>query len=223
MKISVIIPTLNEERHIEATLRSAADEHFAEVIVVDGGSDDRTVARARGAGAMIVNSPPGRALQMNAGARVSSGDVLLFLHADTQLPQGAGRDIVRALDDPRIVAGSFRLRFDDPSPVLRAYAFASRMNFGVSTFGDQGIFVRRRVFAEIGGYPAQPLMEDFEMLRRVKRVGRFVKLQASVLTSARRFVAVGTIRQQIINSMIVLAYLCGISPAILKRYYPNAK
>ena len=171
------------------------------------------------AGAVALRSAPGRAVQMNAGARASSGDVLIFLHADTHLPSGAGAVIASALRDPRVVGGCFRLRFEPSRPVLRLYGLASWVDSYWTSFGDQAFFLRRSAFAAVGGFPEQPLMEDVEMRRRLKRVGRFVKLPSVVVTSARRFEKDGVLRRQALNAMMLTAYGLGVSAERLKQFY----
>ncbi len=164
MKISIIIPVLDEERRIGQCL--AELQGFEEFIVVDGGSRDRTVEIARAAGARVETAPRGRASQMNHGARLVSGDVLLFLHADVSLPEGAAAHIERALADRAVVAGAFRTWHvaDDGrrAPWLHLADLRSRLS-GLP-YGDQALFVRREAFERVGGFPDQPLMEDLELL-----------------------------------------------------------
>jgi len=223
--ISVIVPTLDEERTIAATLMAARQPGVAELIVVDGGSIDRTVSVARTLADRVLTEPPGRARQMNAGANGARGDVLLFLHADTRMPAGYTRSIADALADPRTVGGRFDLRLDADGVgyrvIERAISLRSRWT-GVAT-GDQGIFVRRAVFARVGGYPAIPLMEDIALYRALNRVGRMASLRETVLTSARRWQTRGIARTVVLMWALRVAYYVGVSPARLARVYANAR
>jgi GT2 family glycosyltransferase len=156
---------------------------------------------------------------MNAGAAAASGDVLLFLHADTHLPPDAGTLVASALADPRVVAGSFFLGFDSTHPLLRLSSIASRLNVRWTTYGDQAFFFRRAVFEQVGGFAPVPLFEDVELQERVRNLGRCVKIQRPVISSARRFLRVGIVRQQLRNALLLAAYHLGVSPARLAVWY----
>ena len=190
MRLSIVLPVLDEAGHLEAVLAELARGcPGADVVVVDGGSRDGSLGiAARFPGVRVVSSLRGRARQMNRGVAASTGDVLLFLHADALLPAGAADAIEQALRDPRVAYGRFDVTFDDPRPVFRMIAglmnVRSRLT-GICT-GDQGIFVRRTAFERLGGYPEIPLMEDVELTRRLKRLGRLASLALRVTTSARR-------------------------------------
>jgi rSAM/selenodomain-associated transferase 2 len=221
LSLSVIIPTLNEEAVLGSTLesvrRSASD---AEIVVADGGSHDQTLLVARRVrGVRTISAPRGRGPQMNAGAAASSGDTLLFLHADTHLPSDAGALVAAALEDPRVVGGSFFLGFDSVHPLLRLSSIASRLNVRWTTYGDQAFFFRREAFERVGGFPPQPLFEDVAMQARIRRIGRCVKIQRPVRSSARRFLRVGVVRQQLLNAILVVAYHLGVSPWRLATWY----
>lgn len=217
--VAVVVPALNEERCIEACLASVlAQDGSAEVMVVDGGSGDATAALAAPL-APVLHAPRGRARQMNAGARATRGDPLLFLHADSRLPPGAFAAMRAALADARTVGGTFSLRFEPETPLLRAYAACTRLGPRIFHYGDQGIFVRRTVFDALGGYRDLPLMEDVDFLRRLRGVGRTVLLPLPVTTSARRFQRHGIVRQQLRNGVLLAVYLAGISPHRLARWY----
>lgn len=217
--ISVIIPALNEAIGIEDTIADCRQRGFTDVVVADGGSEDRTIELARGAGALVISAPKGRANQMNAGAAAASGDALFFVHADSQLPQEARSLIEHTLSDDRVQAGCFRLAFDDDHPILRVNEWFTRFETAWTTFGDQGYFMRRSAFDACGGFPAQPLMEDVEMRRRLKRIGKFVKVSDSIQTSARRFRRRGVLRQQFLNGALLAAYFAGASAESLAEHY----
>jgi len=192
------------------------------VILVDGGSDDATIQVAvRFSGVRLLTSPRGRARQMNAGARAARGDILLFLHADTWLPEGALGAVAAALDDARVVGGRFDVRFDSSRPVLRMIALFMNLRSrasGIST-GDQAIFVRRDVFETMGGYPDIPLMEDIELSRRLKRRGHLAALSSRVTTSGRKWEREGAVRTMALMWALRFLYMIGVSPARLHRWY----
>ena len=221
-KISIIIPVLNEGNTIGACLdriNGQAEPH--EIVVVDGGSLDNTLAVVRTFPGVkwLRTSKAGRGRQMNQGVRVAKGDILLFLHSDTLLMPGGLAMIETLLAQTGIVAGSFSLRFDHQSPFLRLYARFSRINHILFTYGDQGLFMTRRIFEQVDGFPELPLMEDVEIQESLRKIGRFVKIRHPVVTSARRFLSNGIIRQQLLNTGLVLLYHAGVSPARLKRFY----
>jgi len=194
----------------------------AEVVLADGGSTDATAAiAARSPQVRLLASPRGRARQMNAGARAARGDVLLFLHADTLLPDGALAAVEAAASDPGVVAGRFDVRFDSPRPVFRMIAWfmnhRSRWS-GIST-GDQAIFVCRKPFDALGGYPNMPLMEDVELCRRLKRRGQLSALRLCVTTSARKWEREGAFRTILLMWVLRFLYMVGVPPARLHRWY----
>ena len=231
MPISVIIPTLNEERTIIATLTHTTSLGFDELIVVDGGSTDETPAllesyRLRTQHSALspvqwVTAPCGRARQMNEGAKASGGEVLLFLHADTQLPRDAKTMIETALADQRMVGGRFDIRFDPSSMwgtiISRAMNWRSRLS-GIAT-GDQALFVCRHIFEQIGGLADMPLMEDVDFSRRLKRKGTTAALTATVTTSFRRWEQHGPLRTILLMWTLRFLYWFGVSPERLKNYY----
>lgn len=222
--IEIIIPTLHEAAHLETLLADlSAREGDVQITVVDGGSTDTTWEIAGRFPVRRLRAPRGRAAQMNAGARGATGDILLFLHADTLLPPDAFRLVTETLEDPEVVGGSFRLAFDRSDSWLAAYAFFSRINHPLFTYGDQALFMRREIFARIGRFREIPIMEDVEIQRRLRRQGRFVKLPEAVVTSARRFVQIGPVRQQLLNVALVALYHLGVAPARLKQLYADAR
>ena len=216
--ISVIIPALNEENFIEATIRSVdSQDEPHEIIVVDGGSSDRTTEIASGL-AKVIHAPAGRARQMNAGAREARGDVLLFLHADTRVPPEALGLVRRAV--ARSEGGVFRLRFDPSTPLLRIYGVFTCIPTSLIAFGDRTLFVRREVFFELGGFPEIPVFEDLELARLLHRRGRFTFLHEYVVTSSRRFRRHGPLRQQLLNSFLWLHFVVGANPERIAHLYP---
>jgi rSAM/selenodomain-associated transferase 2 len=222
MKISIIIPVLDEERRIGHCL--AELQGFEEFIVVDGGSRDRTVEIARAAGARVETAPRGRASQMNHGARLASGEVLLFLHADVSLPEGAAAHVERSFSDAGVVAGAFRTWHvaDDGrrAPWLHLADLRSRLS-GLP-YGDQALFVRRQAFERAGGFPDQPLMEDLELSRRLRRLGRVAIVPASVRVSGRRFLA-HPIRDTLLVNAFPLLYRLGVPAERLARFYADVR
>jgi rSAM/selenodomain-associated transferase 2/rSAM/selenodomain-associated transferase 1 len=220
-RVSVIIPALNEERNIAATLRAVGQSPCHEVIVVDGGSTDATVQRAREAGANILTSKPGRARQMNAGAAATEGGSLLFLHADTLLPPGWREVIPRTLCAPGVTAGAFRFRiagsFAGKSFIEWTTGFRSR--WLQRPYGDQGLFLPRALFEEMEGFADLPFMEDYEFAARLRRRGRIVTVGEAALTSARRWKTLGIVRTTLRNQWMLAAYHLGVSPQRLATRY----
>jgi len=229
--ISVVIPALDEEASLPATIRSCREAGECEVIVADGGSGDGTVEVARSLADRVVAAPRGRAHQMNAGAASAHGDLLLFLHADTLLPP-CGLDAIRhALRDPNVVGGAFRVALLT-SPGAGAYVRAMlaltgrmislRSALTRSLTGDQAIFLRKETFRDVGGYREIPLMEDVELSRAMRRTGRTVLLPNRVGTSGRRWEAWGPFRTILRMWRLRLAYLLGMSPERCAEIYRRA-
>lgn len=219
-KISIIIPALNEEENIPPCLEATRSAGNVERIVVDGGSSDRTVERALSWGASVLKSDPGRARQMNAGARAATGEILLFLHADTRISLGFDDQIRRVLSRPKIVGGAFAFQMDDASSFsLRLIQKAAniRSRCWQMPYGDQAIFLTAKQFKEIGGYPDLPIMEDFELIRRLKKIGRIHTASLPAVTSARRWRALGIWKTTLLNYAIVLAYYAGVPPLRICR------
>ncbi len=233
MNIAVIIPVLNEQKALAALLPELLSSFgFEELIIVDGGSWDQTTDVARticqsapDVHTRIINGPRGRASQMNAGAALAKSDILVFLHADTQLPHNARQVVAQAMDDQRCVGGRFDVRF--PQDTGYAWMVSRLMNLrsrwsGIST-GDQTMFVRRSVFEELGGFANIPLMEDIEFSRRLKRVGTIASLRAKVVTSFRRWEQHGPLRT-IVRMWILRAwYWLGWDPRRLQQYYDTVR
>jgi rSAM/selenodomain-associated transferase 2 len=220
--LSIILPVIDEADEIGAALAGTAGSPYVkERIVVDGGSLDGTEEKAHACGAKVISSPPARSCQMNAGARAAEGAVLLFLHADTRLPPGFEHHVREVLDRPDTVAGAFRLGIEGPFPGLRAIEWLAnfRSVFMGMPYGDQAIFIRADWFHRLGGFPDIPIMEDFAFMRRVQRQGRIGIAPVSVVTSARRYDEFGFWRTTWINQFMIVAYLTGVSPDRLARWY----
>jgi rSAM/selenodomain-associated transferase 2 len=222
--LSIVVPVLNEATDIEATLSALAPlrARGCEVIVADGGSEDDTLALARPLATRTLAAPCGRARQMNAGAAIATGDVLLFLHADTRLPDNADRLIAKALATSRRIWGRFDVRFADGALPLIACMMNLRSRLtGIAT-GDQAMFVTRAAFEAGGGFPDIPLMEDIALSRRLKQVSRPISLRACVATSARRWRKHGVIGTVLLMWRLRLAYFLGAEPKALARAYGYA-
>src|SRR3989338_364151 len=244
MKLSIIIPTLNEESFLEKNLSSIkkelsaiSNQQSAEIIVADGGSRDRTVEIAKRFADRVCISDKGRGHQMNAGAMISTGERLLFLHADSVIFDSGMRRMLEIMDselrtsnsEPRIAGGAFRLKIDSPTPMYRCWGkiafkiISSAANMrsrilGIA-YGDQGIFVRRDIFYTIGGYSDIPIMEDVDFVKRLKGKGKFIILNECVATSSRRWDREGVLYTMIRNWILISLYLIGVSSNRLKGWY----
>jgi rSAM/selenodomain-associated transferase 2 len=218
--ISAIIPTWCEEAVIGRAVQAAA-RVADEIFVVDAASPDETASLARAAGATVVTSARGRGAQLCAGARAARGDVFLFLHADAQLGRDAREQLLTALQDPAVIGGNFRLRFVPESPAAALFAWANhvrRVRLGIY-YGDSGVFVRRSVYEELGGFKSLPLFEDYEFIRRLERRGKTAYLTAAAIeVSARRFQDAPA-RTLLTWALLQTLYSCGVSPERLARFY----
>lgn len=225
MRVSVIVPTLDEADVIARTLAHVRRADDCEIIVTDGGSRDETRALARAVADRVIGAPRGRARQMNAGARAAGGQTLLFLHADSRPPDGFARLIAESLADPVVVGGRFDVRLDAAGWAFRMIETLMnlRSRWTRIATGDQGIFVRAETFAALGGFPDLDLMEDVEFSRRLKRCGRLACLRPRVCTSARRWQRHGVIRTILLMWGLRLAYCVGIPPDTLKAFYTDAR
>lgn len=222
--ISVVIPARNEARALPTVLRSiwAQDPPPREVIVVDGGSEDGTPIVAGQNRARVVSSVPGRGVQLHAGALAATGEVLLFLHADTRLPPGALEAILKVLEQPRVLGGRFRIRFQHRNPVLRSVAFFSRFPFSWTSFGDSGFFVRGAVYRGLGGFEPVPLFEDVRFFTRLRGAGEVRVLPFPLTTSCRRFCVRGPLRQLLVNVFLFTAHRLGADPTRLAGWYGSS-
>lgn len=222
-RLSIVVPTLNEAACIVATLESLGElrRRGHEVIVADGGSRDSTPELARALADRIVDSLPGRARQMNAGARAASGEVLVFVHADSRLPAQADRLVLEGLARGACVWGRFDVRIAGAHPLLRVVERMMNLRSRLTRIctGDQCIFVRRKVFESLGGYPPQELMEDIAISARLRRLSAPLCLRVPCLTSARRWESEGVLRTIVLMWWLRLQYACGVAPARLARAY----
>jgi rSAM/selenodomain-associated transferase 2 len=221
--ISVVIPTLNEATELPATLRRVQLlPEVREVILADGGSRDDTVKLADATGCLVVRSEPGRGRQLRAGAAQATGEVLLFLHADTWVPPEAGQALLACLARPGVVAGGFYKVFrDPPNWLVRGSRFKCwwRLHIARRVMADQGIFLRRDTLDAIGGVPDVPLMEEFELCKRLRPLGHLALADATVQTSARKFARLGVLRTYVLMWRVTLGYYRGVPLEQLRRCY----
>ncbi len=219
-RISVVIPALDEQGRIGRCVAAVRQAGIDEVIVVDGGSADETVREAAAAGARVVRSPAGRGVQQNRGAAQASGEILLFLHADTVLPADFPRHVETALREPGVVAGAFRFKLDEDAWDLRwvEWMVERRCRLFQLPYGDQAIFLRREAFDAVGGFPDTPVMEDYELVVRLKKQGRIAIADAAAVTSCRRWKKLGLLRTTLSNQLCVLAYLLNVNPGRIARW-----
>jgi hypothetical protein len=219
--ISIVIPTLNEEEHLGQTLEKVGRMPHGEVIVVDGGSRDRTVEIAEKWGARVIQTEPNRGRQMNLGAREATGDILLFLHADTRLPKNYSDFIREALGNPKVVGGAFAWKVEPSTPFLKYLEknVAWRTKIFQMPYGDQAYFVRASVFREMGGYAEIPLMEDVEFIRRLRKIGKPAYIPHPVVTSPRRYQRRGPVRTALRNKLTLFGYYLKVPPKRLSKFY----
>ena len=227
MKISIIVPALNEAGEITAVLAGLAPlrNRGHEVIVVDGGSSDKTPDLARGTADRVASAPRGRASQMNAGAALAQGEVLVFLHADTRLPKDADARILQGLAESGRAWGRFDVRIEGASPWLPVIAFFMNLRSratGIAT-GDQAIFVRREAFERAGCFPSLELMEDIALSRSLRRLSRPLCLADKAVASGRRWERRGVLRTVLLMWRLRLAFFFGAAPAELARLYDGER
>lgn len=224
MAVSIIIPALNEAACIARTIRSVRVQRAGEIIVVDGGSEDDTAMQADGAD-QILHSPPGRAVQMNAGAARASGVHLLFLHADCTLEQGALAALEKCLARRGVIAGCFSMRVQAEGWQFRAidWCATARVRLTGLVYGDQGLFVRRADFERFGGFPPVRFMEDVFMSTELRRRGRIVVLPQQIYVSSRRWKKNGVVGQTLRNWTLTALAAAGAHPDRLARYYPRVR
>ncbi len=221
MKVSIIIPTLNEASVLKQTLEDIRELAPFEIIVVDGASQDDTEAIAQQLADKTVTSPPGRAAQMNAGANSAEGELLLFLHADSCISKEGYQSMLYAMQNEKIAGGAFGLKIDSNNFALKLIAFSATLRakyFGL-VYGDQAIFVRRMVFEGMNGYSTLPICEDLEFFRRLQKKGQTTLLKDNAMTSARRWEKEGIAFTTARNIVIVFLFLLKFPPQILSKWY----
>ncbi len=224
-RISVLIPALNEAENIAATLESVQRGNPHELIVVDGGSTDDTTRLASSSGALVLPSKPGRARQMNAGAARATGNLLLFVHADTILPPNWARVVAETLARPWVVAGAFGFQIAAEFPGRRFLEWGTnwRSRRRQMPYGDQAVFLRQATFEEEGGFANLPIMEDYEFMRRLRRRGRILTVPERAITSGRRWKRLGVVRATVRNKLMIAGYHLGVSPHKLAEFYRNGQ
>jgi uncharacterized protein len=220
LRLSVVIPALDEADRIAGTVRAALAGPAAEVVVADGGSTDRTRELAAAAGARVIQAPRGRARQLAAGAAHATGDALLFLHADTRPAPDFAAPLGAALGRRGVVAGAFSYRASARGPLGLAITRLARLRYELSgyPYGDQGLFLRRRTFRALGGFPELPVMEDWELVRRLRRLGHVVVLPEEAVTSSEAFLERGLVRSGLVTLAVVTGYQLGIDPERLAAW-----
>jgi len=219
--LSVIIPTLNEESVLAATMAPLQQLPGVQVIVVDGGSSDRTCEIAASMGATVVRSGRGRGKQMNAGAALARGEVLMFLHADASLPPEFPHAVWETLQDSKAVGGAFRLRVAGRNPLLRLVEYGAnfRSRWLQLPYGDQALFVRANTFFHLDGFRNWPLMEDYEFCQRLRAAGSIRQTAAAITVSARRWNQLGIVRTTLINQLCIVGFRLGVCPERLQSFY----
>jgi rSAM/selenodomain-associated transferase 2 len=220
-KYSIIIPTLNEQEFLPRVLDSINefDEDF-EVIVVDGGSKDETINIARKYGVLLCSTKKGKGFQLIKGVECSSGDIYIFIHADTFLPKNAFKLINEYMMDRGYKIATFKMKFDNKNLLLKVYSWFTKFDSVFSTFGDQVIVITKSFYREIGGFPELTIFEDVELLRKARSTTRIVKFPAYVTTSARRFRKKGVVFTQILNALYLLWYfMSNKSDQIYNKYF----
>ena len=222
MRVSVVIPALNEAACIQRAVNSCWNAGFEEVIVVDGGSQDDTPRLAADCGARVLRGLRGRAVQQNLGADQATGDVLLFLHADNWLAPHAGQQLRSCLAAEDALAGAFHQRIESDRPLFRVIERGNivRAKLRGLAYGDQAIFMRRTVFDQLGGFPNVGLMEDLLLMRSFRKIGRLHILPGPVYVHPRRWEKQGILLRTLGNWSLICAEKIGVSPNRLARFYP---
>lgn len=220
MLFSVIIPTLNEEENIGKQIKHIRQlSKSTEIIVVDGGSTDRTMQIAKVYDAKVIESKKGRGTQQQAGAKISNNKMLIFLHADTWLPVDAFHQIENGFKEKTRLVATFRISFFPPSMILRLVSFFSRFDTLITRYGDQCIVIRREFFEKIGGFPDWPLFEDIFLLEKARKYTQIYSIPSKVQTSSRKFQHNGVVKQLVWNAWLMVLYKLGRSPRRLAEMY----
>ena len=227
MKISVVVPVLNEQVNLMSAIQSVRDAVPApEIIVADGGSVDGSLEGLLAQpDVRVVHAKRGKGVQQNAGGFLATGDAILFLHADCRLPVDAGQQLESTLADPRIAGGCFFARWSRDTRALRLIAFGMNLRTVLrrTSYGDQALFIRRSVFHQVGGFPDWPLFEDTELVRRMKTAGRFAVIRSPVTISSRRFEKNGIFYGVFLVYFLQIGFLLGISPVRLKKWFVDVR
>jgi len=223
-KYSIIIPSLNEEKFLPGVLKNIKKfTEMVEIIVSDGGSTDNTINIAEKLGVKVCRSKKGKGVQMNRAAESSNGEVLIFLHADTFLPDDAFYLINKFFFTQEIDIATFKMKFDSENILMKIYSWFTKFDSIFTTFGDQVIVVRRSFFDELGRFPNLPIFEDVEFFRKARKTKTIYKLPLFVTTSARRFEQRGILKTQLLNGLYILGYLVGINPdKIYRKYFKDS-
>lgn len=226
MVITVIIPVFNEVANLTQTLATVIEGDNLEIIVVDGGSSDDTVAIALSHQVKVIEcNQPGRAQQMNTGAAIATGEILLFLHGDTLLPPDYSNQIRAIMRDTSMIGGAFSLAISGKKKILPwvAKMVNWRSRYLSLPYGDQGIFLRKSTFQTMGGFPDLPIMEDFQFILNLRKQGKIAILPSTVITSGRRWQKLGILKTTLINQLVILGYFAGVKPEKLATFYHQIK
>ena len=218
-KIAALVPVFNESAVLKSFISRLREIGICEVIVADGGSQDNSFAIASEYADCAVECPQGRGRQIEYAAQQSSAEILWIIHCDCYPPANARTEILEILSDENTAMGAFPITFESSHPLLKLYGFLSRFDSAISTFGDQGYFLRSKDYRDIGGISELSLFEDVELRRRVRRNGKIVKSRVSLRTSARRFRKNGVFMQQIKNGYLLARYFAGANPEVLAKMY----
>lgn len=222
-KYSIIIPTLNEEEFLPRVLTNLQKlTEEIEIIISDGGSTDNTIKIAENLGAKVCSSKKGKGMQMNRAAQSSNGEVLIFLHSDTFLPDNAFYFINKFFLSEINAIATFKMKFDSEKLLMKIYSWFTQFDSIFTTFGDQVIVVRRNFFNELGGFPNLPIFEDVEFFRKARKTKTIYKLPSFATTSARRFEKRGILKTQLLNGFYILSYFMGKNPDnIYSKYFKD--
>ncbi|WP_033404695.1 TIGR04283 family arsenosugar biosynthesis glycosyltransferase [Hirschia maritima] len=218
--ISVIIPLLNNIKSVLPLVEQLSELNFHQIIIADGGSTDGGIeALLTDSRVEFLNSPRGRGIQICGGTAIATGDIFWILHADSVITENVKQQIITTMKNPKVSLGCFHLKFSTDHPILKLYEFFSRFDCQLTTFGDQGYFFRQRDYQKIGGCSQEPLFEDVDLRRKLKKLGIVQKSNTCITTSAERFMSKGLIKTQLLNVVFLTAYSIGVSPKYLAKIY----